>query len=355
MKLTFWRCDLSLAFPWTVAGGPTLAGKTVAEQVFIKLTAEDSAFGLGEAAPPIRYGESAQSVLDYLARVDAQRLAFDNLESSRRYLESLAPGHQSAKAALEVALLDGAARKANCAIYDYLGLGFTEGRHVTSYSIGIDQPEVVRRKAKAAAEYPILKLKLGGAQDRASLAALREAAPGKTIRVDANEAWANREQALKNIEWLAADGRVQFVEQPMPAASDPRDLAWLRQHSPLPLFADESFHRAADAPRCAELFHGVNVKLAKTGGLLEAYQALQSARRAGLKTMIGCMIESSLLISAAAHLAEMADFLDLDGNLLITNDPYAGITSANGILSFATARERTGLRVWPRAQNEKGK
>src|SRR6267143_1476554 len=122
-------------------------------------------------------------------------------------------------------------------------------------------------------------------------------------------------------------------------------MAWLKERSPLPLFGDESYHHACDLARCLDCFHGVNVKLVKSGGISGAYDALQAARKAGLKTMIGCMIESSVLISAASHLAELADHLDLDGNLLITNDPYAGATGNNGVISFATASETSGLRV----------
>jgi L-alanine-DL-glutamate epimerase-like enolase superfamily enzyme len=134
----------------------------------------------------------------------------------------------------------------------------------------------------------------------------------------------------------------------MPRDAGAADLVWLKERSPLPLFADESCHAVKDIPRCAECFHGVNVKLVKTGGVSMAFDTLQAARQAGLKTMIGCMIETSVLVSAAAHLAELADFLDLDGNLLITNDPFAGVTAEKGILSFAPAKEKRGLRVSPR-------
>jgi len=136
----------------------------------------------------------------------------------------------------------------------------------------------------------------------------------------------------------------------MPATTRTDDLIWLKDCSPLPLFADESYHTAADVDHCAACFHGVNVKLVKTGGVTGAFQALKAARAKGLKTMIGCMIETSVLISAAAHLAELADYLDLDGNLLVKNDPYVGVSARNGILSFATAPEPFGLRVRVKAK-----
>jgi len=153
---------------------------------------------------------------------------------------------------------------------------------------------------------------------------------------------------LSNLEQLAGDGRIQFVEQPMPRNASVADLVWLKERSPLPLFADESCLTVKDVAHCTECFHGINVKLVKTGGISMAHETLQAARRAGLKTMIGCMIETSILITAAAHLAELADFLDLDGNLLINNDPYQGVTAINGRLSFATAQLPAGLRVAPR-------
>jgi len=186
---------------------------------------------------------------------------------------------------------------------------------------------------------------VGSPHDRENLAALREAAPAKPVRVDGNEAWRSKEEALRQLEWLAADRHIQFVEQPMPATTPLADLVWLKQRSPLPVMADESYLCAADIGRCAEGFHAVNVKLVKAGGISAGYAALQAARRAGLKTMLGCMIESSILISAAAHLAELTDFLDLDGNLLITNDPYAGATAERGVVSFAKAAVPHGLRV----------
>jgi L-alanine-DL-glutamate epimerase-like enolase superfamily enzyme len=251
----------------------------------------------------------------------------------------------SAKCALNVALLDGAAKRAQKPLHDFLGLGFRENHHVTSFTIGIDKPAIIRKKVLAAERFPILKVKVGVPGDQDNMKALREVAPTKWVRVDANEGWKTKEHALEMIEWLAQDKYIQYVEQPMPADTNPKDLTWLKARSPLPLFGDESFHTAQDVPLCADCYHGVNAKLCKTGGVSTAYLALSAARKAGLKTMLGCMIETSIGISAAAHLAELCDYLDLDGNVLITNDPYLGITADKGILSFAKAKEKVGLRV----------
>ena len=349
MTLRSWGFTLEMSHTWTIARGVDAGGDNDAKVVFVELEDENGVIGIGEAAPSGRYHESEAGSAAFFDSVDASQLSFEDLASSMEYLESVAPGEHAAKGALNIALLDGAARRANKPIYDFLGLGFTEGRHVTSFSIGIDTPESIEKKTREAERFPVLKLKLGGANDRENLQALRQAAPRKPVRVDGNEAWTTKEEALRNIEWLEADGNIQFVEQPMPAAASVADLAWLKERSPLPTMGDESYISAADLDRCAECYHAVNVKLVKAGGITGAVEALQAARGAGLKTMIGCMIESSVLISAGAHLAELADYLDIDGNLLINNDPYEGATAAAGVISFAGASEPSGLRVRKRA------
>ena len=348
VKINFRRFDLQLAHRWAIArsfrpGGS--GGTDVYKVVFAELTDENGATGLGEAAPSSRYEENVDSTLAFLEQVDPRRLSFSDLTGSMNYLDSLAPKNFAAKCAVNIALLDGAARLAGKPIYDHLGLGFSENKHVTSFSIGIDKPEVIRQKVLEADPYPVLKLKVGGPDDQQNLAALREAAPKKPVRVDANESWQTKEEALKRIEWLASDGHIQFIEQPMPATADPKELAWLKARAPLPIMADESYLLAKDLDRCAECYHAVNVKLVKTGGITAAMEALQAARLAGLKTMIGCMIESSVLITAGAHLAELADYLDIDGNLLITNDPYLGAAAEKGVISFARTPGKVGLRV----------
>lgn len=351
MKLRFWRFNLALAHRWTIARGLGPGGQggcDVYPVAFIELTDKDGVVGIGEAAPSLRYDETVDSVIAFFERLNPYHLSFADLEGSLHYLDTVFPRNYCAKGAVNVALLDGAAKLAGKSLNQFLGLGFTEGRHRTSFSIGIAEPAEVRRKVAEAAAFPVLKVKLGGNDDRALWRALREAAPEKTVRVDANEAWKTRDRALENLEWLAADGRVEFVEQPMPAATPAVDLAWLKKRSPLPLMADESYVYAGDLEQVLDGFHAVNVKLSKAGGVSAALAALTAARGAGLKTMLGCMIESSVLISAAAHLAELTDYLDLDGNLLITNDPYRGVNSRNGILSFADAPVQTGLQVAPR-------
>jgi L-alanine-DL-glutamate epimerase-like enolase superfamily enzyme len=345
VKLEYNVVELKLAHTWAIA---RTTGSNTSRVVVVKLTGSDGTVGLGESSPIKRYDETIETVLAFCTKVDAAKLSFDDIPGSMKYLDTVAPKQSAAKCAFNIALVDGAARKAGKPAYDLLGLGFRDKKHLTSFTIGIDKPDVIRKKVLAAAQYPVLKLKVGGPDDKLNLGALREVAPTKTVRVDANEGWKTKEEALEMIEWIAKDKHIEFVEQPLHAHTDPKDIAWLKARSPLPLYGDESYHTAKDVEIAAQCYHGVNVKLSKTAGISGAYEALKAARKAGLKTMIGCMIETSILISAAAHLAELTDHLDIDGNILITNDPYLGVTAENGILSFASAPEKAGLRVSPR-------
>lgn len=344
-KLRIKICELNLVNPWKIASSK---GSGTHKTVIVELS-DSGIDAIGEAAPSSLYGEAAAGTAEFLQRLDYRPLSFADVAGSMKYLDSLPGIPMAAKCALNIALLDGAAKRAGQPIYDFLGLGFRENHHVTSFSIGIDSPDIVRKKVLEAEPYPVIKLKVGAPQDKENFIALRSVAPNKPVRVDANEGWKTKEHALQMLEWLVqTDKHIQFVEQPMPRDAKIEDLVWLKERSPLPVFADESCHSVKDIPRCAEGFHGVNVKLVKTGGVSMAYDTLQAARKAGLKTMLGCMIETSVQISAAAHLAELNDYLDIDGSILINNDPYLGVTLEKGILSFAHTKEKYGLMVSPR-------
>ena len=348
MELRFRRFDLKLAHNWMVASSQEEGGKLVYPAMLLELHDHDGTIGYGEAAPSLRYNETVDTCIDFVRRVEASQLSFGDVDRSMRYVQSISVGDHSPKGAVNIALLDGAAKKAQQPLYEFLGLEFIEGKHVSSFTIGLDTPDIIAQKTREAEAFPVLKLKVGSPQDAANLAAFRQVAPQKILRVDANEAWQTKEEALRRIEELATDPFLEYVEQPMAASSPDSDFVWLKARTPLPIVGDESYLNASDATRCAELFHGVNVKLCKTGGISRGMEALQAARRVGLKTMIGSMVESSLLTSAGAHLAAMADWLDLDGMLLITNDPFRGVTSPNGVMTFADAPAATGLRVAPR-------
>lgn len=347
-SLTYTRFNLALAHSWAIATdvqSGQVRGKSEYPVVFVVLKDAQGRSGVGEASPSSQYGETWETVFQFLRQIDASRLSFDDLSASRTYLESLPCPSMPARCAVDIALLDGAARSARQPLHQFLGLGYPAAGTLSSFTIGLDAPDRMEAKAREAARYPILKMKLGAPTDVENLAALRRAAPSKLIRVDANAAWKTREEALDRILALADDGNIEFVEQPMPPDADEADAIWLKEHSPLPLIGDESYQDARDAESCARRFHGVNVKLVKTGGVTAAKEALEAARRLGLKTMLGCMIESSVLISAAAHLASLTDWLDIDGNVLITNDPFDGAQNRDGRISFDGAPAPFGLQT----------
>jgi L-alanine-DL-glutamate epimerase-like enolase superfamily enzyme len=294
--------------------------------------------GLGEAAPIERYGQDWQSAAEAVetmaARLDDPRTFYDIAQQVD--LE----GQPAAEAALDMALRDMIGKRLQAPLYELLGVdpGATPP---TSFTIGMDTPEVIAAKVEEASDYEILKIKMGSDDDRKILEAVRDVTD-RPLRVDANEGW-SLEGAVERLEWLQAMG-VELVEQPLPEG-ELEAMRELRRLSPLPLFADESIHRAADIPHLARVFDGINIKLMKCGGIGEALRMIATARAHGMQIMLGCMVESSLAITAAAHLSPLVDFADLDGNLLVTNDPFVGATVAGGRLVLPG---EPGLGVCPR-------
>lgn len=330
MNLIIFTRRLELEHTWTIARGSA----DFKEYNYVTLE-QDHVIGYGEAAHNARYGESLESVRAFL---EASRDLLQQAEPRHFYdlsrkFHAFEEGQCAAKAALDMALLDWVTKKLGVPLYRFWGLD--KGKTpLTSYSIGIDRPEIVREKIRAAEGFPILKIKLNGENDEAIMHAVREAT-ARVVRVDANEGWKDRRQALEKIHWLK-ELHVEFVEQPMPAGQL-EEVAWLRAHSPLPLVADEDVRTAKDIPALAGAYDGINIKIMKAGGLQEALRMMHVARAHGLKIMLGCMIESALGITAAAHLSPLADWADLDGNLLIKNDPYRGVTVAQGRLLLPEA------------------
>ena len=292
--------------------------------VIVKLEHE-GLVGLGEAAPIARYGQSAESSAVAVAQM-AERLgdprAFDS--AARR---AAVPGQEAAEAALDIALWDLAGKRLGAPIYELLGLDPALGPP-TSFTIGLDTPEIVREKVREAGEYHVLKVKLGTDDDLEVLAAVRKVTD-RPLRVDANEGW-TLDGALARLETLADMG-VELVEQPLPEG-ELDAMRELKRRSPLPLFADESVHRAEDIPRLAGAFDGINIKLMKCGGIGEALRMIHVARASGLQVMLGCMIETSIAITAAAHLLPLVDHADLDGHLLVRHDPFRGAALRDGKL-----------------------
>lgn len=346
MKIEIVEFDLLLQHEWNIASllnRPRTTGEP-SKTVFLKLESNSGQVGFGECPTARRYGWTAPVILRFLENLNPSKLSFESVDDSMRYIQSLESYIPAAAAGLNMALLDGVASMANKSVSEWLGAPEAVNP-VTSFSIGIDSPEKVREKLLEAREFPIIKIKLGGPNDLAVMNLTQEIIPNAILRVDANEAWKTQDEALRKIEWLTSYQNVEFVEQPMPSNTAVARNAWLKERSPLPIIADESFHGRRDVPYCNEGFHGVNAKLVKTGGISEAFLALQDAKALGMKTMLGCMIESSLFISAAAHLAGLVDYLDLDGALLTSNDPAIGVSIDKGKLSWDQAPRAHGLRT----------
>ena len=320
IQLRYYRQQLELEHTFRLARGASDTRQTLV------LELEHEGFvGLGEAAPIERYGQDYDSVARAVETM-VQRLdnpaAYDSATT-----DVAVPGERAAEAAMDMALCDLAGKRLGVPLYELMGI---DPRHtpVTSFTIGMDTPEVVEAKVKEAGEYEVLKIKMGSEDDREILEAVRRVTD-RPLRVDANEGW-TLEEARARLEWLESMG-VELVEQPLPAGQLD-EMRELRRVSPLPLFADESVHRSEDIPRLSGAFDGINIKLMKCGGLAEARRMIAVARAHGMQIMLGCMVESSLGITAAAHLSPLVDHADLDGNLLISDDPFVGVTVQDGRL-----------------------
>ena len=315
--------------PFVIARG----GASEWRLVWVRVIDDDGAEGWGEAAPSRFYGETTETVIAVLDRLRAvlERANAWSLDAIEAEMHTAIRFNPSAKSAVSAALHDLAAKRLGVPLYRMLGLDPADAPQ-SSFTIPITaDDDALRRALDDAASFPILKVKLGGPRDADTIAAVRSSAPDKILRVDANAAWAPK-HALHMIDVLL-DYDVEFVEQPV-AAQDIDGLRFVRERSPLPIIADESCLVATDIPRLAGAVDGINLKLAKCGGLREALRIVAAARAHGMSVMAGCMVETSLGISAAAHLAPLLDFADLDGAALLANDPFHGASIANGIITL---------------------
>ena len=320
MNIRYQTTDLKLVHPFKIAR------RAVDE--FRQVISVEIDGGLGETAPARFYGETVETVQVAFDLLDAGLDAnLDAIESVMSELESVLGRNYAAKSAIDMALHDRLGKKLGIPLHQLWGLDPTM-TPLTTFTIGIDEPEIMQQKVREADVYPLLKVKLGTDRDLELIRALREVTD-KPIYVDANTAWTPKE-AVRKIRELAPYG-VELIEQPT-KPDDLEGLKFVREHSELPIFADESVKRAADIPSLVGCVDGINIKLVKCGGLLEAMRIIHIARAHGLQVMIGCMIESSLGITAAAHLTPLVDYADLDGHLLVANDPYRGVTLEKGKL-----------------------
>jgi len=310
--------------------------------VVVSLETDDGVTGYGEAAPNRFYEETADSALAAASRLggmlrDADEWGIEELETR---LAAEAPRDASVRAAVSAALHDILGKRLDAPVYRIFGLDPARAP-LSSFTIAIAPPDELRQRVLDAGEYPLLKVKLGTDRDEEIIRTVREAAPDKRLFVDANAAW-SAEKAVRMIEILAALG-VELVEQPL-ARDDVDGHAWVRERSAIPIIADESCATAVDIPRLAGAVDGINIKLAKCGSLREAIRMVHVARAHELSVMAGCMIESSLGISAIAQIAPLLDYADLDGAALLAEDPFSGVRMVAGELHFP---EAPGLGAHP--------
>ena len=330
MKLRFYPYELQLQHTFTVSS----YSRTTTPGVQVEIDYQGFT-GYGEASMPPYLGQSVESVTAFLQQVDLEQFADPFcLEDILEYVDSLSPGDTAAKAAVDIALHDLVGKMLGAPWYRIWGYDAAKAPS-TTFTIGIDTPEVMKEKTlECAGRFNILKVKLGTDRDKEIIETIRSVTD-LPLAVDVNQGWSERFKALDMIYWLKEHG-VVMVEQPLPIGRYD-DQAWLNESSPLPIFADESVQRLPDVPRMHGLFSGINIKLMKCTGLREAHRMVELARALGMKVMLGCMTETSCAVSAAAQLSPAVDFCDLDGNLLISNDLFSGVTVVNGKLTLPSA------------------
>jgi L-Ala-D/L-Glu epimerase len=327
MKLSHEIIVLRTTHPFIIARG----GSSEYRVVRVTVTDDDGATGWGEAAPSKHYGETADTVAAALPAYAGVLEGADawSLEALEHAMAKALRFNASARAAVSAALHDLAGKRLGVPLHRMWGLD-PAASPPTSFTIGIAPDEAtLRERVKEAGSYPVLKIKLGSSWDERIMRVVREMEPGKVLRVDANAAWTPK-HALHMIPILQELG-VEFVEQPL-AAHEVDGLRFVRERSALPIIADESCLVSTDIPRLAGAVDGINIKLAKCGGLREALRMIATARAHDMSVMCGCMVESSLGITAAAQLAPLLDYADLDGAALVENDPYRGATIEGGAL-----------------------
>lgn len=322
MKLTFKPYTLELKHVFTVA----VSSRTTTPVMLTEIE-YDGLIGFGEASMPPYLGESQETAGKFLSKVDLDQ--FDDpfeMEKILDYVDSIEEKNTAAKASFDIALHDLVGKLMNQPWYKIWGYDKTKTPY-TTFTIGIDTPDIVRQKVKEAEEFKILKVKLGKGNDKEMIETIRSVTD-KPLTADANQGWKDKNYAADIIHWLN-EQNVLYVEQPMPKEMVDEN-AWISENSPLPILGDESIQRLDDLIKMKDVYTGVVIKLMKCTGMREANKMLNLARSLGLKVMLGCMTETSCAISAASQLSPMVDWADLDGALLIKNDPYQGMQVVDG-------------------------
>jgi len=329
MKLSHQTIELNPTHPFVIARG----GYSHHRNVIVRLTDEDGVEGYGEAAPNRYYGESVSTVIAALGQFKPVLERADplSLESIESHLNRVLRGNASAKGAVSSALHDLVGKRLGLPVFRLWGLDASTIPE-SSFTIAIAENHELEMRVAEARDYPILKIKLGTDRDMEIVRIVRGAAPEKRLRVDANAAWTAK-HAVRMSDFLAEQG-VEMIEQPV-AANDIEGLRFVRKRSKLPVFADESCLVASDVAKLAGAVDGINIKLAKCGSLREAMRMVHAARALDMQVMAGCMIESSLGISAIAQISPLLDYADFDGAALLSNDPFQGTSIAGGTIRLS--------------------
>lgn len=326
MQLTYKLIELPLEFTFTISRSSTTVAKTFI--VTLVTEYENQIYtAYGEAVFSRYYGEDENSVASFYEQIKEEKVLEDldpfDLDKFEKRIGKY-EGHMAAKAGLDIALYDLRAKIKNLPLYAYLGLDAKKTPQ-TSYTIGIADLETIKLKTLTALErgYDLLKVKLGAPEDLVTIETIRKLAPNATIRVDANAAWTvNDALAVLNI---IKDYNIEFVEEPLKLGSEQNDYIKLHEESPLPLMADESCHTSKNIEWCAKYFHSINIKHTKCGGISEALRMIKKAKEHNLKIMLGCFSETTISIAAFAHISPLVDYADLDGSLLLKNEPFQAV------------------------------
>jgi L-alanine-DL-glutamate epimerase-like enolase superfamily enzyme len=327
MKLRFYPYELKLAHVFTVAS----FSRTTTPGVQVEIE-YDGVIGYGEASMPPYLGETVNSTMEFLRKVNLEQFSDPFLvDDILKYVDAVMPGRTPAKAAIDIALHDLVGKMLDAPWYRVLGLN-KASTPSTTYTIGIDKPEIVKEKTKEVdGRFNILKVKLGRGNDEEMIRSVR-AITDVPLAVDVNQGWKDKHEALDKVNWLKEQGIV-MIEQPMPKKQID-DIAWLTEHSELPIFADESLQRLSDVVKLNGVYSGINIKLMKCTGMHEAWKMVNLGRALGMRVMLGCMTETSCAVSAAAQMSPAVDFADLDGNLLISNDLFEGMKVVKGKITL---------------------
>lgn len=334
LKLSYKPYELQLRHVFTVA-----TNSRTTTPVVLTSIEYDGVTGFGEASMPPYLGESHESVLNFLSKVNLEQFSDPFLmEDILAYIEGVMPGNYAAKASLDIALHDLTGKLLGQPWFRLWGLNPAK-TPLTSFTIGIDTAEVVREKTLEASAFKMLKIKLGRDNDREMIETVRSVTD-VPVFVDVNQGWKDRVYAMEMAHFLN-ENNVLFIEQPMPKEQID-DIAWLTAGSPLPIVADEALQTVSQMLSMKGVYSGINIKLMKCGGMHAAYKMITMARQMEMKILIGCMTETSCAVSAASQLSPLVDWADLDGNLLISNDVYEGMTVVDGRI---TIPDRPGIGI----------